>query len=150
MSLVAVVSSSTQLLSYLLGVQNASSLQYGICIVVVIEYICIAAVYFALFRKTIPNYHGRKKLRRGILRTLAIAAGLVYVAVPGIVSKSWRLSFEAVRHLASRNVDTSVSYSTRPQSYVNCLSTMNTASVTYHSTIYQIEIRQQSSPKQQA
>jgi hypothetical protein len=59
-----------------------------------IDYICIAAIYFVLFRKTILNYHRRKKLRRGILRTLTIAAGLVYVAVPGIVSKSWRLSFE--------------------------------------------------------
>ena len=90
----AVVSSSIKLLLCLLGIRTGLPLQYGICIVVVIDHSYIATVYFSLFRKTLPQHYGRERLRRGILRTFVIVFFLTIVAVPGIVLESWRLSFE--------------------------------------------------------
>lgn len=90
----AAVSCCAKLMFGVLGIFSGLPMKYGLCTVIVVDYLCIVTWYFWLARRTVAGHLGRAKLESGIQRTCAVILLLVTIAIPGAVLHSWRLSVE--------------------------------------------------------
>lgn len=88
----------SKLILNFLSLHSRLPLGFGIAVIFVVDYLCIAVGYYWLAQRSSPGHSGRAILQGLSNNTCTVAIVLLGIAVPGAILHSWRLSLEVTRY----------------------------------------------------